>query len=324
MAWEYTQVKHRPRIALGLSTDEYCLLDLIHRRSRAVNAPVKGWCVTSQSNLCKDLGLKIATFKRMVKKLKDTDFIISDANGKLKKVAPKFYNAVYCEERYQNDTNNGIKMIPDSSNNGIKMIPEQYQNDTENGIKMIPSNIVGNISKVINTLSEQSSPMDDPVPFVKIVIQYLSAKTGKTFRIPPDEVTFKKSEKFSLINARLRQGNSVKDLINVIDVKCAEWLEDPENKKYLRPSTLFRASNFERYLDEFQNIDTSATGQNVNVISSQQEEAKKVLRQLYKKHRNIWKEKYTNKAKTNYVEALRMFYFDNPTLKPSTNGTTTA
>lgn len=54
-----------------------------------------------------------------------------------------------------------------------------------------------------------------------------------------------------------------------------------------------------------------------------QPEAKKVLKQLWSNHKNLWKEKYTNKAKTNFVEALRMFYFDNPTLKPSTNGTTT-
>ena len=36
----------------------------------------------------------------------------------------------------------------------------------------------------------------------------------------------------------------------VIDVKCQDWLTDPRMVSCLKPSTLFRKSNFEEYLGQ--------------------------------------------------------------------------
>ena len=40
------------------------------------------------------------------------------------------------------------------------------------------------------------------------------------------------------------------DFKKVIDIKVDQWLDHPKMDAYLTPQTLFRASNFERYLNE--------------------------------------------------------------------------
>lgn len=74
------------------------------------------------------------------------------------------------------------------------------------------------------------------------VIQYLNDKTGKSFR------NVESNRK--LINARLSEGATVKDLVAVINRKCAEWLDDPAMSQYLQPSTLFNATKFNNYIGQ--------------------------------------------------------------------------
>ncbi|MFK0377832.1 conserved phage C-terminal domain-containing protein [Pandoraea sp. NPDC090278] len=74
------------------------------------------------------------------------------------------------------------------------------------------------------------------------VIAHLNAKTGKAFRTV--EVNAK------LIRARLAEGATVDQVKAVVDAKVAEWRDDHEMVKYLRPSTLFNATRFEQYLGQ--------------------------------------------------------------------------
>lgn len=76
------------------------------------------------------------------------------------------------------------------------------------------------------------------------IISYLNKKTGKKYRHSTPATQ-------RLINARIKQdGATLEDFKYIIDVKCAEWLDNPEMKKYLRPETLFRACHFDSYLNQ--------------------------------------------------------------------------
>ncbi len=86
---------------------------------------------------------------------------------------------------------------------------------------------------------------NDTLSKIDEVINYLNEKTGKSFRSNT-------KKNFSLINARLRDKYTFEDFKKVIDTKCEEWLNDPKWSKYLQPSTLFCASNFESYLNQWQ------------------------------------------------------------------------
>lgn len=74
------------------------------------------------------------------------------------------------------------------------------------------------------------------------IISYLNEKTGKSFKSGV-------AKNRDLIKARLKEGYSVEDFKKVIDIKVAEWLNDENMSKFLRPETLF-SNKFEGYLNQ--------------------------------------------------------------------------
>lgn len=75
------------------------------------------------------------------------------------------------------------------------------------------------------------------------ILEYLNQKTGKKFSLKSKHIS-------SLISARFNEGHTIEDFQKVIDLKTSQWLNDPKMDAYLRPKTLFSASNFESYLNE--------------------------------------------------------------------------
>jgi uncharacterized phage protein (TIGR02220 family) len=74
------------------------------------------------------------------------------------------------------------------------------------------------------------------------LLQCLNDQAGKRFEPVPANLT--------LILARLKEGASEQNCKGVIFRKCREWKDDPTMAKYLRPKTLFNATNFAQYLGE--------------------------------------------------------------------------
>lgn len=81
---------------------------------------------------------------------------------------------------------------------------------------------------------------------IRDVLSHLNLQTGKKFRNTKH------------IEARLRDGATVDDCKRVIDTK----IKDPyfiANPKYLNPETLFRPSNFDRYVNEVSPLSDNKT-----------------------------------------------------------------
>lgn len=79
-------------------------------------------------------------------------------------------------------------------------------------------------------------------PTARRLLEFLNEKAGRSYRpVPPH---------LDLIVARLKDGATEANCRGVIVRKVREWRSDPKTAKWLRPSTLFRASNFENYLGE--------------------------------------------------------------------------
>jgi uncharacterized phage protein (TIGR02220 family) len=76
----------------------------------------------------------------------------------------------------------------------------------------------------------------------KQVVEHLNAVSGSRYRATSD------ATKLHLV-ARINDGYTLDDLMQVVDGKCADWLDDPKMRRYLRPETLF-AGKFEGYLSE--------------------------------------------------------------------------
>jgi predicted phage replisome organizer/uncharacterized phage protein (TIGR02220 family) len=75
------------------------------------------------------------------------------------------------------------------------------------------------------------------------IIDYLNIKANKRF-------TYKNDSYNKHIFARLKDGFTYQDFQKVIDIKIKDeyFMQNP---KYLNPDTLFRPSNFEKYLNEY-------------------------------------------------------------------------
>lgn len=92
------------------------------------------------------------------------------------------------------------------------------------------------------TESISMSDKSDAAPY-KTIIEYLNKKVNKRF-------SYKSESNRKLIKARFNEGYKLDDFIKVIDIKTDEWINDEKMKSYLQPSTLFRGSNFDKYLNQ--------------------------------------------------------------------------
>lgn len=80
------------------------------------------------------------------------------------------------------------------------------------------------------------------------VISFLNTKTEKSYRARNPKGNPTSNSEYVI--ARLKEGYTVQECKQVIASKCRQWLHDERMFRYLTPETLFRRSNFERYLGE--------------------------------------------------------------------------
>ena len=106
--------------------------------------------------------------------------------------------------------------------------------------------VIYTVSNTVNkrNIKESSDDTDlsasETIPYVEI-IDYLNSKCSKRYK-HNNRIAREK------IHARWNEGFRLEDFKRVIDIKAAEWLNDTEMNKYLRPDTLF-GSKFEIYLN---------------------------------------------------------------------------
>ncbi|CYY28182.1 phage replisome organizer N-terminal domain-containing protein [Streptococcus suis] len=155
---------------------------------------------------------------------------------------------------------NKIKRVGEISTIEMDKTPPEIEIEIEKDInKDIKLNINKDIYSELDNSAEQSSeyifpnwlnqssieelrktnPKNYPI---YIPIQYLNQETGHTYKFIATHTKF--------IQARYKDGYTLEDFKKVIDTKVAQWKNNTEMAKYLRPKTLFSPSNFDSYLNE--------------------------------------------------------------------------
>ena len=81
------------------------------------------------------------------------------------------------------------------------------------------------------------------------VLSHLNSRCGRSYR--------RCDSSLKEIKARLREGYSVETLCSIIDFKASQWEHDRKMRDYLRPSTLFRATNCMNYEQEMKGSKTA-------------------------------------------------------------------
>ena len=74
------------------------------------------------------------------------------------------------------------------------------------------------------------------------ILNFLNAKTGRHYQVVDANI--------KIIAARLKEGATPDDCRAVIANRCRKWRGDPMMDEYLRPKTLFSATNFAQYRGE--------------------------------------------------------------------------
>lgn len=121
-------------------------------------------------------------------------------------------------------------------------VPSEAFKSDNNNLDNSNINTITTKSKREKEKEKNSAKKKEKDQQIKEVVEYLNLKANRKYK--PETAETKK-----LISARLKD-YTVEDLKAVIDFKVGEWLENEKMNKFLRPSTLFRESNFENYINE--------------------------------------------------------------------------
>ena len=139
--------------------------------------------------------------------------------------------------------------------------PGAFKSDNNNSNKT-NENTITTKSKGEKEKEKNSAKKKEKEQQIKEVVEYLNLKTNRKYK--PGTAETKR-----LINARLKD-YTVEDLKAVIDFKVDKWLDAEwydkqgnlvQGKNFLRPSTLFRESNFENYINELPSRATKKSSQ---------------------------------------------------------------
>jgi uncharacterized phage protein (TIGR02220 family) len=128
----------------------------------------------------------------------------------------------------------------------------EHASRTKNDANREP--ITNNQEKTINTMSPLQAK-DDPVArlngkkiLVEEVMTYLNLQARRNYRVTNPNGTLTAGA--LVISQRLKEGYTVQQCKDVIGEKSIKWMGDEKMDQYLNPQTLFRKSNFDRYLAE--------------------------------------------------------------------------
>jgi uncharacterized phage protein (TIGR02220 family) len=133
------------------------------------------------------------------------------------------------------------------------------------------------------------------------ILGWLNLHAGKRFKRTAGNLSF--------IIARLREGFTSADCLHVIKIKCQQW-KNTEMDKFLRPSTLFRPSKFEGYLNEKEIKKQTWTNDPPQYQESDFDEVE-VKNHISKQYR--WCDQFVQKHKNIINPSLFFNYFKQPT-----------
>jgi uncharacterized phage protein (TIGR02220 family) len=100
----------------------------------------------------------------------------------------------------------------------------------------------------INVIEFRDEKSPSLITRAENLIAFLNEKTGRRF--PARNPRGAPTANADVVMARLREGYTDQDCRSIVMLKVRQWGHDERMVKYLTPETLFRRSNFERYLGE--------------------------------------------------------------------------
>jgi uncharacterized phage protein (TIGR02220 family) len=106
---------------------------------------------------------------------------------------------------------------------------------------------------IINKYNVNQEKIEDVKYYFEFtqIINLLEERTNAKYKLPLTGAALNKYKNYITIKERLDDGATIHECLNVIETKFTEWMGS-DMQKYLVIETLFRKSNFEKYLVQSQ------------------------------------------------------------------------
>ena len=219
-----------PKLATEIGLNEAIVLQQIHYwlNQSSHNRDGKKWIYNTYDDWNKQFPFwSVMTIRRVINSLEKQKLILIANYNKAGFDKTRWYSIDYSvvESVNRRCVQNEQTMCSKRTNGSVQSEQTNTIDYTENTTENI-------------SMSDKS----DAAPY-KIIIEHLNKKVNKKF-------SYKSVSNRKLIKARFNEGYKLEDFIKVIDIKTNEWINDEKMKSYLQPSTLFRGSNFDKYLNQ--------------------------------------------------------------------------
>lgn len=221
-----------PSLAVKVGLNEAIILQQFHywlQRSNNIRDGNK-WIYNSYPKWGEQFPFwSLSTLKRAITSLEDQGYLISGNYNVAGFDKTKWYRIDY------------EKLV---SRPSVQNEPTNGSERTDGAVQNEPTNTNRLPESTTETTKDSCPAGAEPHPPYQEIIDYLNERTGKQFK--------NSKTNQGLIRPRFNEGYTLDDFKLVIDNQTVAWNHEPEPGKkdmreYLRPSTLFRASNFDGY-----------------------------------------------------------------------------
>ncbi len=227
-----------------------------------------GIAYPSRSLICYDLGITQETLSKYLNNLEEEGYILREQQRNKGSFSHNIYTILTIPKKTvakntviekteigsteigkletNNNSINNNSINNNSINNNNKEKESIKEKEKTENIRSLTENTPSvETSKKTETskLKSLKENQNKNISIIEEVITYLNERTNKHY-------TSKNKQTIKFINGRLSEGYTIEDFKKVIDNRCEKWLDDEKMNEYLRPSTLFRPSNFEAYYND--------------------------------------------------------------------------
>ena len=173
-----------------------------------------------------------------------------------------------------NRVNNNKEIIID--NNNKEKSDFSFSENEDQHISLNDKKELEKVNRANFVNDNKSEPAESAKYFFEVtqVLALLTERSGVKFVIPKTRSGIEKYEPYKLIKERISDGAKLEDIFSVVEMKNQEWQGTPIYKNFV-PSTLFRKSNFDKYIQQVQisinnNLSNNQKSYNNGVDAKQQ------------------------------------------------------
>lgn len=206
-------------------------------------------CFASNEYLANFLMLSEGSVANMIIKLINKGYLIKKGfDGRKRYISVNSDLTKILSQDSQKNEVRVHKNVNSESTKTLKQPKQKYEHS--NTVNKTTTKPLTKTIKKNNTSSQKIEDVKYYFEFTQI-INLLEERTNAKYKIPKTAAELSKYKNYITIKERLEDGSTLEECLNVIESKFSEWT-GTDMQKYLVIETLFRKSNFEKYLVQSQ------------------------------------------------------------------------